>query len=326
MRVYYYRKPMLLAHVVLLTDDKLFFHTSQSSIHADDKILLECEIMYDYVRKYKPIRILETVVLRHDSELDHFVKKYMKQYGIENVRGGTYSNMDLTDTEKQFIMREHATTIESMSNRWLSMTNLFTEYNDIPTWPLERLNEEMVKTMNRQSLYDNETAMLRNYSIGHNNIETTAIFLADIKWLFNTAAKNLQHPRNSIHSGKDVTQKYRKILDKMKALYKIFSTYGDVEITYKPLIHLYAPETILDVFFLHYHKIVDLNIHMDQFIKFLEYYEYIFYFIKCRIDEYTFDVNTYPPDFKVTNQYRIQYLQHYIDNTISDSRHTICDI
>ena len=76
---------MLLAHVVLLTDDKLFFHTSQSSIHADDKILLECEIMYDYVRKYKPIRILETVVLRHDSELDHFVKKYMKQYKISKI-------------------------------------------------------------------------------------------------------------------------------------------------------------------------------------------------------------------------------------------------
>ena len=317
---------MLLAHVILLTCDKIFLHTSRSPVQDDVKILLECEIMYDYVREYKPIRILESVILRQDSEVNHFVKKYMKQYGIDNVRGGTYSNLKLTDVEKQFILREHELTIESMSNQLLSITNIFNEYNDIQTWSLDRLNEELVNIKHRQSLYDNETSMLRNYSIGQNNIEINDIFLADIKWLLNTAAKNIQQFQNSIYPNKSIIQQYKIILNKMKALYKIFSTYGNVEITYNPLIHLYAPETILDVFFFHYHKRGDWNRHMEQCIKFLEYYEYIFYFIKCRIDEYKFDISTYPPDFKYANQYRIQYLQHYIDSKSSDSRHTICGI
>ena len=52
-------------------------------------------------------------------------------------------------------------------------------------------------------------------------------------------------------------------------------------------------------------------------------HEYIFYCVITKIDEYKFDVNTYPPDFEMTNRYRINYLQKWNDSRISDSRGTV---
>ena len=39
-------------------------------------------------------------------DTDKYVKKYMKEYGLDNVRGGSYNNLKLTNFEKEFIQKE----------------------------------------------------------------------------------------------------------------------------------------------------------------------------------------------------------------------------
>ena len=39
-------------------------------------------------------------------DTDKYVKKYMKQYGLNNIRGGSYNNLKLTSFEKEFIQKE----------------------------------------------------------------------------------------------------------------------------------------------------------------------------------------------------------------------------
>ena len=39
-------------------------------------------------------------------DTDKYVKKYMKRYGLDNVRGGSYNNLKLTSFEKEFIKKE----------------------------------------------------------------------------------------------------------------------------------------------------------------------------------------------------------------------------
>ena len=48
-----------------------------------------------WTKKYKPMSLSKTVVSTSYFDEDKYVKEYMSKYGIENVRGGTYSNIDL---------------------------------------------------------------------------------------------------------------------------------------------------------------------------------------------------------------------------------------
>jgi hypothetical protein len=317
---------MFLLHVLLLTEDKLFLHGSSTTTNDDSVILLECEIMHEYLRKYKPLRILESIVLRQTCEIDFIVKKHMKCYGIDNVRGGSYTSFELTNDEKKFIEREHLMTIDKMDAKCAAMATVFNEYKDITTWSLDKINNEMSLVTRQQSLYDNEKGMLNKLSMSKNKIQTNRIFLTDLRWILNQTAKNMKQSVDSSANGtvysasKDVATKYKQILNKMKALYAIFCENIDVEIKYEPRIHLYAPETLLDVCFFHCHQGRNWETHAFQVINMIEYYEYIFYCVITKIDEYKFDVNTYPYDFELTNRYRINYLQKCIDSNDSRGR------
>lgn len=48
-----------------------------------------------WTRKYKPIQILESFELKSKFDEDTTTLEYMEKYGIENVRGGTYTQLFL---------------------------------------------------------------------------------------------------------------------------------------------------------------------------------------------------------------------------------------
>jgi predicted GIY-YIG superfamily endonuclease len=48
-----------------------------------------------WTKKYPPLSLVKSVVSTSHFDEDRYVKEYMDKYGIENVRGGTYSNMVL---------------------------------------------------------------------------------------------------------------------------------------------------------------------------------------------------------------------------------------
>jgi len=48
-----------------------------------------------WTKKYPPLSLVKSVVSTSHFDEDRYVKEYMGKYGIENVRGGTYSNMVL---------------------------------------------------------------------------------------------------------------------------------------------------------------------------------------------------------------------------------------
>lgn len=50
-----------------------------------------------WTKKYKPTSLIKSVISTSHFDEDKYVKEYMAKYGIENVRGGTYSNIDLED-------------------------------------------------------------------------------------------------------------------------------------------------------------------------------------------------------------------------------------
>jgi hypothetical protein len=104
-------------YVLLLDRGKIFVHSSNST--DIENIFTEYKLLYEYSIKYKPLNILDSFQTNYPEsnnylitnsqsystkslasthpkmfylEIDKVVKQYMMIYGIENVRGGSYTN------------------------------------------------------------------------------------------------------------------------------------------------------------------------------------------------------------------------------------------
>jgi predicted GIY-YIG superfamily endonuclease len=59
-----------------------------------------------WTRKYKPIKIEKTISNASHFEEDKVTKEYMAKHGIENVRGGAYVEVELSDFHKDALQME----------------------------------------------------------------------------------------------------------------------------------------------------------------------------------------------------------------------------
>jgi len=50
-----------------------------------------------WTSKYKPVKLLECRAITSNHDENNVTKDYMKKYGVENVRGGTYAQVTLAD-------------------------------------------------------------------------------------------------------------------------------------------------------------------------------------------------------------------------------------
>ena len=59
-----------------------------------------------WTRKYRPIKILESYKNCDHFDEDKYTKIYMDKYGIENVRGGSYTKINLDNSTINFLKKE----------------------------------------------------------------------------------------------------------------------------------------------------------------------------------------------------------------------------
>jgi predicted GIY-YIG superfamily endonuclease len=59
-----------------------------------------------WTKKYKPVSIEKIFPNASDFDEDKYTKEYMSKYGIENVRGGTYVEINLDDFQVESLERE----------------------------------------------------------------------------------------------------------------------------------------------------------------------------------------------------------------------------
>lgn len=60
----------------------------------------------EWTRRYKPLKVIETIHHADDFDEDKYTKMYMKQYGINNVRGGSYAQINLPEYSLQALEKE----------------------------------------------------------------------------------------------------------------------------------------------------------------------------------------------------------------------------
>ena len=59
-----------------------------------------------WTRTYKPITIEKTIAHASPFEEDKITKEYMSKYGVDNVRGGSYVEMELSDSQRESLYKE----------------------------------------------------------------------------------------------------------------------------------------------------------------------------------------------------------------------------
>ena len=91
-------------YILLLEKDKIYIgRTSNFDKRYNDHINGKGSW---WTRKYKPVEILDKYTSSNSFEEDTFVKMYMSEYGIENVRGGSYVQDKLNDNHIELLQKE----------------------------------------------------------------------------------------------------------------------------------------------------------------------------------------------------------------------------
>lgn len=95
---------MVFIYILQLKDNKWYIGKTESSkfridTHFDSK-------GSSFTKKYPPEEIYQIIPECDKYDEDKYVKKYMEKYGIDNVRGGSYSRLELTEEEKKYIQKE----------------------------------------------------------------------------------------------------------------------------------------------------------------------------------------------------------------------------
>jgi len=147
-------------YILLVENNRIIVHLSKKNI--DNNLLLqECSILYYSIKKFE---ILDKIQIESFFEIDMYVKKYMKEYGIENVIGGTYSNKFLDEKDREYIKKELS--IESKINNSLNISKsiLNNSIIDDLEWLLEFIkNKEINITDNYLNNYKNILKKLDYY-------------------------------------------------------------------------------------------------------------------------------------------------------------------
>ncbi len=62
-----------------------------------------------WTQKYKPVKMCQVILSADEFDEDKITKKYMAKYGSDNVRGGSYTAINLNNDQKSLLEREICT-------------------------------------------------------------------------------------------------------------------------------------------------------------------------------------------------------------------------
>ena len=255
-------------------------------------IIRECKIIYEWTRQYQPVAVCESFYLDQDTPItiDYFVKKYMQLYGIENVRGGSYYQPELSEFQMKVL--EYEFTIPEIINKNTILLKDYAEnYADEPD-----LDNAIAAI---QSKWSTKTDLLESLRQAPGNVLIDRSFIGKLEWLKNTMdlivmTKSYNHEYHTEFPAimnHDFMQRYQSLIPCLKHLYKQGRQLRD-NIIFEPMIYLEHPDFLFDVIMCHSQtkSIEVVNEAYTSAIKLCERFEYMMYLIINYSDEIIFDI------------------------------------
>ena len=92
--VYEYNDKIFM-YFLSLENDKMFLYADFK--YDEDTIMYYCEEKYEYVKLNKPKKIVFTLEIFDLYDVDKYVKMFMHMFGINETRGGSYTDVKLPE-------------------------------------------------------------------------------------------------------------------------------------------------------------------------------------------------------------------------------------
>ena len=113
--------------------------------------------------RYKPIKILKMYHNCDEYDEDKYTLKYMKKYGIDNVRGGSFVRLTLSKYEKKFLIKM----IRSSENKCFYCNGLTHYVNDCNLKNVKNflidINNEIIDVCNLHHSSENNYIDIKEY-------------------------------------------------------------------------------------------------------------------------------------------------------------------
>jgi len=314
-------------YIFKLETGKYFIHEDvETSIL---QMLLQLEIEYDFIKEFPIITLYKQIEKTNDFQLDNTVKKYMVHFGISNVRGGSYTEIELPEYSIKALNNEFNTILNMRTSHLDTINEIIQKYGftELSREEIHRIREELNHQLQQYSKEKENLTNISYYTINGLSCTIDNSLIEDIEWLNATcntivAIWNNQTPIENSKShfymkieNKDICDKYKRVIESVKEITKIFLTKINPEfICDTNLLH---PEFIFDDFFYHKHRITCESSIQNMNALCNKYKLFVNTIINKKM-EYEFDVNSWNPNFewKITSSI---YLLNNIESHTADS-------
>ena len=291
-------------YVLLLEDKKYFIYYTLTEIH--EVVLLECKLLNSFVRKYNPINIVEQKSYIEIEDIDKYVKKYMNLFGIDNVRGGSYSNEILEDYKIKTLQSE----LDFLKNHENNNNDMYHFlYNEILKYQDITEIEKFDIQKNKYMYHKQELEKFQYYKFNNKKYKIDFSKIENIQWIKNIIENN---PENIIFNYRDLKKneclitKYRQLIQFFKYLTKLNCEYREINFGNLPLLYFTNPIVIFDNYIFS-DNVLYKNINRDDAKLVCNKFEEFFYWNINQISDLEFDINNSMKNIEYKND-----LVHYV--------------
>jgi hypothetical protein len=304
-------------HVLQLENKKWFLHVSPRQY--EEYLFLECSTIYDFVRNNPPVSVFSVIDITFSLDVNYHVKKYMKSYGIENVRGGNYTDEVLPEDVIKHLELEISTTFSDYTKD----SDLFQQILQSYIYKLHISNNDFdfdgeIKRLNTDLENYNKEKKQYDFFKNKNGIEIDRTIISDIEWIIEKINTILPIEQNKVgipYSNQEDIDRYKTFIKKYEVLYEKYYLLHEDKIRILPSVHLKTPNFILDNVFYHPRLINNWDVYLEDAVKFMEKIEFMAYTVINFIEELEFDVRQYNTNIENYTKYSIE-----IANTLSTYR------
>ncbi len=250
------------------------------------------------MKKYKPISILKRYTINDGLDIDKYVKQFMMEYGIDYVRGGSYSNEILSDAQLNILLFELETASTSNS---IDKPHQKAVESIIQSYAYKKMTKEEI-LIQREWLettlekFKKEKAEYESVRVNGSQI------IEDIQWIQFACSQILEMyntNKKDTYLSKLVTNefitKYKMVLQSLNTIYMISKKHAFYDC--EKNIYVKYPQFVLDDFFYHLHRI-HLEDSMKQVYNLCNSYEYMTNIIINKMDEKAFDLSSWGEDIE----------------------------